>query len=173
MSIFGEPTPRQRLEWRLADQIRRLAVEEFDAVAVQIPIGDTGIDRPGLSDPLAGVRAVVLVRGAAVRAVRDYVREAREAGRSWDHIGEALGVDDDEDRTRAERAFDEVAGHVDSFGGRRMWWRCPACGAGVTDRGPYASSHPDDIEAGHAETCTRHAAGIAAWRARTGWEDEL
>lgn len=173
MSIFGEPTPRERLRWRLQDQIRRLAVEEFDGDEVAVPLGDSGLTRPGLGDPLAGVRAAVCTRDVARGFAHDCAREARAVGRSWDEVGEAMGVvADDDDRSRAELAYDEIAERVDSFGGRRLSWRCTACAAWVADIGPYSSSHPDDNETGHAPGCARHEAAIAAWQARTGWEDQ-
>lgn len=45
-----------------------------------------------------------------------------------------------------------------------MFWRCPACGRDIIDRGPY-NSHPVDNEHGHAENCSRMAAEVAEWQA--------
>ncbi|RZT87337.1 hypothetical protein EV383_4256 [Pseudonocardia sediminis] len=87
MSVFGEPTEEQARRERLAAQVRqmvrRLAVEGFDTEPVEVAIpGFDRITRPGLADPLAGVRAGVLVRGVAEREIRESTTDARGLGRS-------------------------------------------------------------------------------------------
>lgn len=168
MSIFGEPTERERLVWRVRDQIRALAVEGFGAAVVQVPIGETSLTRPTVDDPLAGVRTAQLVRRTAEAQVRDYAIEARAAGRSWAEVADAIGltgVDEPE-----VLAFEQVAGDRDRVGGGRVWWRCASCAQRISDTGPFCS-HPADTETGHTPGCARHAAEIAAWATRTGWED--
>jgi hypothetical protein len=49
-------------------------------------------------------------------------------------------------------------------------WRCPACGGLVSDRGPV--SGPRDDEPGHAGSCQRQAAAVAAWQASWAGPDE-
>jgi len=51
------------------------------------------------------------------------------------------------------------------------YWRCCSCSELVTDYGTGSSSHPDDQETGHGETCARHGAALSKWRNDTGWED--
>lgn len=179
MSVFGEQTEEQARRKQLAAQVRqvvrRLAVEGFGTEAVEVAIpGFDRITRPGLADPLAGVQAGVLVRAVAGREIREAATDARAAGRSWDEIADALGLTDDEDGppgTRAERAFEQVAGRSDAFRAADVRWTCAWCGQRVTDRGPF-ESHPHDREDGHAADCARQGAELAAWRVETGWEDE-
>ena len=171
MSLFGEPTKRERLAGRVRDQIRRLAVEGFGACEVAVPIGETSLTRPGVDDALAGIGAAHLVRRVAEAAVAEYAVEARAAGRSWAEIGAALGITgEDWLGAVAERAFDQIAG-TDRVGWSRssVHWTCPECGERITDTGPF-TSHPADIESGHGEGCLRYAADVAAWAEQAGWE---
>ncbi|MBC3190928.1 hypothetical protein H7X46_07615 [Pseudonocardia sp. C8] len=168
MSVFGEPSEQQRRVWRVRDLVRSLAVEWFAATEVREPVGDTAITRPVLADPLAGLRAAVLSRWVAAGQVRDYALDARGAGRSWAEVASVLGFDDHD--APGVVAFEHVAERGGRTGPRwdRVWWRCASCGQRVADTGPY-SSHPSEVETGHAETCARHAADVAAWAERTGW----
>ena len=43
-------------------------------------------------EPLAGARTARDLEWGARTVARDYIRQAREAGHSWDQIGRALGV---------------------------------------------------------------------------------
>jgi hypothetical protein len=43
-------------------------------------------------DPLTGARAARDIELGARHAARDYIRQAREAGHSWEQIGQALGI---------------------------------------------------------------------------------
>lgn len=185
-------TPGERDERQAAfvNRVRSLvwsgAVEVFDAVRHEDPIeGFRLLARSRLDDPLAGIRAALLVRAVGAAQLYQHATDARAAGRSWEEIGEALElpcVAAGASRPSGEAAFEWlIEGHEpeppDSSGVRLFRepaasWRCGKCGALVTDRGPF-ESHPDDNESGHAETCTRHAHEIAGWRVRTGWEDEL
>lgn len=171
MSLFGEPTKRERLVWWVRDQIRRLAVEGFGAREVAVPIGQTSLTRPGVDDAMAGLHAAHLVGRVAKAAIADYAVESRAAGRTWTEIGAALGIGgEDWPGAVAERAFDQIT--RDEFGDRwsrrSVRWTCASCGQRVTDTGPFPS-HPDDIESGHAEGCARHAAEVAAWAVHPGW----
>jgi hypothetical protein len=161
---------------RLAE---RLAIEHFDGQVVDEPIpGFHMLTRRRLVDPLAGVRATKALANAARALLVDQARAARAAGRSWDEIGEALGLSDGAaDEPRAEAAFTEI---VEGRRAQTYWptfrapstcWRCESCGEPVADHGPTGSSHPDDQESGHDESCERHAAALAAWRTRTGWDE--
>lgn len=171
MSLFGEPTVRERMAWQVRRQIHRLAVAAFGAVEVWVPIAGTSLTRPTVDDPSAGIRAAHLTRNAAEAAVVDYTREARVAGQSWDEIATALGVGEDEFLPPVgERAFDEVTGRVDSHTQTELRWTCGTCEQRVTDLGP-SGAHPDDNERGHTETCARRVTEIAAWREQTGRAD--
>jgi hypothetical protein len=43
-------------------------------------------------EPLVGARAARDVELGAWHAAREYIRQAREAGHSWDQIGQSLGL---------------------------------------------------------------------------------
>jgi hypothetical protein len=128
-------------------------------------------------EPLAGARAARDVELGARHAAREYIRQAREAGHSWDQIGHALGVSPDAAAgqaglTVAEAAYTYAARspHTDTAVryGRSFFWRCRSCDQAISDRGLIAG--PADDEPGHAEDCSRLAAAIAERDA--GWEAE-
>ena len=170
MGVFGEPTDAERRVWRVRDLIRSLAVEWFGTRETREPIGDTSVTRLVLADPLAGLRAAVQVRRVAAAQGPEYALDARGAGRSWAEIASVLGFEGlDEPEVLA---FEHVAERGGAAVPRResVSWRCTTCSARVTDTGPYGS-HPADVESGHTEVCARHRADIAAWSARTGWDD--
>jgi hypothetical protein len=126
-------------------------------------------------EPLAGARAARDIELGARRAAREYIRQAREAGHSWDQIGHALGMTPNADQTGltvAEAAYTYAAGSPETDTtiqyGRSFIWRCRSCNQAVSDRGLIAG--PADDEPGHAQHCPRLAAAIAEWD--TGWEAE-
>ena len=130
--------------------------------------------RPDL-EPLDGARAARDIELGARHAARTYIRAAREAGHSWDQIGQALGITPDTDRTGeslAEAAYTYAAGNPDTETavryGRSFLWRCPSCDQAIGDRGLI--SGPADNEPGHSGDCARLAAGVAEWDA--SWEAE-
>lgn len=145
---------RERAAWSLRSAIQVVAREVFGAQMVTRHV-------PGLStplqdvEPIAGVRAAVFARDVAAAAVRQYAKQARGAGHSWDDIAQGLGLDRvNGPRTRAQRAYLHLAA---------AHWRCTSCGALVTDRGPFKAA-PDANEKGHATGCARHAAEMATYR---------
>lgn len=172
-----ETSPRERAAWSLRTAIRRLAHELFGSALVEIPIeGMTLVSRPGLDDPLAGVRAAVLARDVAVAEMRAYAQEARAAGRSWDDVAEALGIEPaDDGESRAETAYlllveqRPLPSNNPSRYRPSARWACANCGQWITDRGPFGA-HPDDREEGHAPGCPRRAAELADYRFE--WDDE-
>lgn len=171
MSLFGDPTERERLAWRVREQILRLAVEGFDAPEIQVPIRETSLTRRAVDDALAGLGAARLMQRVAEAAIADYAVEARTAGRTWTEIGAALGLTgEDWPGAVDERAFDQVAHGGGGWSRSLVRWRCPGCGQRITDTGPF-TSHPADIESGHAAGCARYAADVAAWVQQAGWED--
>lgn len=171
MSLFAEPTARERLVWQLRAQIRCLAVEGFGAREIAVPIAETSLTRPSVDDALAGLGAARLVQRVAEAAIADYAVEARTAGWTWAEIGAALDITGgDWPGAVAERAFDRIAGGGgDGRSRSSVRWTCPSCGERITDSGPF-TSHPADIESGHADRCVRYAADVAAWAEQAGWE---
>jgi hypothetical protein len=128
-------------------------------------------------EPLTGARAARDIELGARHAARDYIRQAREAGHSWDQIGHALGVapNADADQTGlsvAEAAYTYATGnpYTDTAMryGRSFTWRCRSCDQAISDHGLIAG--PADAELGHTGNCPRMAAAIAEWNA--GWEAE-
>ena len=128
-------------------------------------------------EPLAGARAARDIELAARHAAREYIRQAREAGHSWNQIGHALGVSPDADadqagQTVADAAYTYAAGSPETDTaiqyGRSFIWRCRSCDQAISDRGLIAG--PADDEPGHAQHCPRQAAAIADWDA--DWEAE-
>jgi len=128
-------------------------------------------------EPLTGTRAARDIELGARRAAREYIRAAREAGHSWERIGQALGVAPNADAdqaglTVAEATYTYAAGnpHTDTAvrTGRSFGWRCRSCDQAISDRGLIAG--PADDELGHADRCPRLAAAVAEWNA--GWEAE-
>jgi sugar phosphate isomerase/epimerase len=128
-------------------------------------------------EPLTGARAARDIELGARHAARAYIRQAREAGRTWDQIGHALGLAPGADAdqaglTVAEAAYTYAAGspHTDTAirYGRSFVWRCLSCDRPISDRGLIAG--PADDELGHTGGCPRQAAAIAEWDA--GWEAE-
>lgn len=64
------------------------------------------LTRPRLDDPLAGDRAALLARDVAKGRLLRYAEEARGAGRSWDEVAEALGIEaTEDDEPRAVQAY--------------------------------------------------------------------
>ena len=172
VSAFGEVTPQERAAWELRNAIRRAAHEVYGAEVVEEPVeGYRVLTKPRLDDPLAGVRAAVLARDVAEGQMLEYAEQARDAGRSWDEVAGAVGIEAaEDDQPRAEQAY------LLLIEGRRLptaepssWWHrpaarwtCTSCGQRVTDHGPF-ESHPDDVEEGHADSCARRLASLTAY----------
>jgi hypothetical protein len=127
-------------------------------------------------EPLAGARAARDIELGARYAAREYIRQTREAGHSWDQIGQALSLAPDADvdqtgLTVAEAAYTYAAGRPDTeapWRPRSFLWTCRSCDKAISDHGLIAG--PADDEPGHTDDCPRLAAAIAEWNA--GWEAE-
>lgn len=133
----------------------------------QISIGDV--------EPLAGLRPAREIELGARHHVRNYIRDAREAGRSWSEIGAALdlvpgGEPDLAGETVAEAAYSYAAGRPDTETawryGRSLTWQRGSCDGLISDHGPFDG--PVNAERGHVGGCMRLAETAAAWDA--GWE---
>ena len=117
-------------------------------------------DRPDLdmtvtdAETVAGMKAADRLTRAARALSLGYVRQAREDGRTWHEIGDALGLADraEPDEPIAYAAFNHVTqGHREpSFS-----WTCSACHRTVIDYGP-AAGPPVDAETRHADDCAAH-----------------
>ena len=131
-------------------------------------------------DPMASIRALIMLRDKVNQELDQVVRKARGEGSTWEGIAVLLGFteQDEDDRPPAERAFYFVAPEI-QFQSSTTSWRCGGgngCGARVTDKGPF-DSYPENNEEGHrgfhdgpdGEKCPRHAAEIAAWEKRNNW----
>ena len=125
-------------------------------------------------EPFAGLRAAREVELGARHTARGYIRDAREAGHTWQQIGTALdltpgGEADLDGGTAAEAAYSYAAGSPGPEAawryGRSFSWTCGSCEGLISDRG--LCNGPADDERGHADGCARLAATIAAWDAES------
>ncbi len=163
--------------------IRRAAVDVYGATATETPIpGFQVLTDPGIDDPLAGMRAAQLARNVAEREIEQYADQARGAGRSWDDVAAVLGIDQGrlgESLSPGEAVYALLVHDEPLPSTRSPWdvrdrtarWRCASCNQMVNDRGPYGD-HPDDAESGHADSCKRHRADVAAWRKGAGLDGD-
>jgi hypothetical protein len=135
-------------------------------------------DRPGCIPPgmesITGVEAAYELERAArelqqaARAVTiTYVRQAREAGRSWHEIGDALdrlGFALANNETVADEAYDYAVRDIPRVDAERRFftWTCPACQQAITDKGPWPEL--PERELGHTPDCTRRTAELAEWQ---------
>jgi hypothetical protein len=124
-------------------------------------------------EPVAGLEAACELERAAHALVEDYIRSAREAGRSWYEIGQALDLHWAAVASKesiADEAYDYALRYQPGTGRRTFSWTCPACQNRVTDNGPW----PDlpGQEDGHAAGCARRTAQLDAWHRRTPGTDE-
>ena len=168
---------RQKSVWAAQSAARRAAIGIARDQGAQV------ISRPAYRgaqssvqdvEPLAGLRAAREVELGARHAARGYIRDAREAGHTWQQIGTALdlipggeaGIDGG---TAAEAAYSYAAGNPSpetAWGyGPSFAWTCGFCEGLISDRG--LCNGPADDERGHADGCARLAATIAAWDAES------
>ena len=121
-------------------------------------------------EPLAGLRAAREVELGARHTGRGYIRDAREAGHTWQQIGTGLDLTTGgEAGTAAEEAYSYATGNRNPETawayGPSFTWTCGSCDGLISDRG--LCNGPADDERGHANGCTRLAATIAAWDAES------
>ncbi|WP_433784616.1 hypothetical protein ACQPX6_00130 [Actinomycetospora sp. CA-101289] len=156
-----EVSRREQAAWRTRELVRRVAVSAFGTTEQQEPVeGFHGLSRPGLDDPLAGVRAGRLVADVAAGALRDWAMRARGVGHGWDAVGQALGLSAEYgESTRGAAAWEWLMEHRPppppaSTPPAAAVWTCTTCRGRVRDSGPFAF-HPDDRETGHHDDCAR------------------
>jgi hypothetical protein len=111
-----EPTDAQRtarddLVVRLHDLLLQLAVDGYGATRHEDPIEGFQVLTHTRIEPMsAGIQAALLIRDVGTRLVRDWAEKTCASGRSWDEVGEALGLlQEGQDFSRAERAYEYVA----------------------------------------------------------------
>jgi hypothetical protein len=127
------------------------------------------------AEPLAGIRAAAtvqcIVTGLAAQEVDSYIRRARSAGTGWLDIGKALGLEDPGHAGYdiAVAAFEQAAGPRSGMDPLNLYFTCGSCGKTIADHGPYGG-HPLDLEDGHADSCTRMAAAVAAYERQ--WDED-
>jgi hypothetical protein len=114
------------------------------------------------AEPAAGLRIARALEHAAVRVVRDYIRDARVAGLWWHEIGGALGLGPDAKeggQALGEAAFGYAAGESSLSWRASFGWTCPACGQSVTDRARTSR--------------TRRTTRAATWTGASAWPSAL
>lgn len=174
-----DPSPKETARWSIEGTIRKVAVDVYDSATVEVPIWPGARTTKTTVEPLAGIRAAIFVRDVARNRIHEYVKEARGAGRTWAEIAAVFDLDAEVTNHPGAAVFEYAAigeplprpERRYPFDPRNVHWRCASCGLLITDSGPY-NGNPVDDESGHAETCERHAAEIAAWRARWDAEEE-
>lgn len=109
------------------------------------------------SEPLTRLVAAFELEHAAHAAQRNFIRQARESGRSWYEIGQALDL-----LWQAVVSKDSVADEAYDYALRYdrvtatqapYTWTCHACQQVVTDHGPWPELPKQ--EEGHASDCAR------------------
>jgi len=118
-------------------------------------------------EPVAGLESARELERAAHTLIEHYIGLARETGRSWAEIGEALDLHwaaVASSESVADEAYDYALRYQPGTGRRTFSWRCPACQHRVNDNGPWPD--PPGREDGHAANCARRAVQLRAWRRR-------
>ena len=124
--------------------------------------GVNGVD----PEPIACLEAARELERAAHDMQHGYILRARQAGRSWYEIGEALDLDSAASADREPLAVEayDYALRFDPRPSSQVFtftWPCPACEQAITDHGPYVDLARR--EEGHGPACPRWAAAQAAW----------
>jgi hypothetical protein len=117
-------------------------------------------------EPIAEIEAAHAIEKAAHALIRDLIRRAREAGRSWYEIGNGLDLHWDAVVTKdsiADVAYDYALRLQAERGMRTHTWTCPACRELITDHSPFWGELSTQ-EKGHSEDCARWTAELAEWR---------
>jgi hypothetical protein len=139
----------------------------------------TALSWPGTNtvqpEPVAGLESARELARAAHVLVEHYIRLAREAGRSWFEIRQALDLHQAAAANMesiADEAYDYALRYQQGTGQHTFSWTCPACQQHIGDNGPWPD--PPEQEDGHTASCPRHTAQLRAWRRRiSGHRDPL
>jgi hypothetical protein len=118
------------------------------------------------SEPLTRLVAAFELEHAAHAAQRNFIRYARENGRSWYEIGQALDllwqavVSKD---SVADEAYDYALRYDRITAAKPSYtWTCQVCRQVITDHGPWPQLPKQ--EEGHASDCSRWNHQVEAWR---------
>jgi hypothetical protein len=120
-----------------------------------------------LPEPVACLESARELERAAHELIERYIRLARETGRSWYEIGEALDLHLGAVASKesiADEAYGYALRYQPATGRRKVTWTCPACQQQITDNGPWPD--PPEREDGHAAGCGRRTAQLDAWQPR-------
>jgi hypothetical protein len=117
-----------------------------------------------------GIAAAMRVRNYARGLIAEYAGKARGDGVPWRDLAPVLDLDLDEYDDAGICAFKAIAPRPSQpFDQVYTTWTCASCDQFITDYGPY-DGDPTEEEKGHADTCARYNAEVAAVRAR--WEND-
>lgn len=121
----------------------------------------------GEQEPVAGLEAADALERAARGLKAELIVTARQAGRTWQEIGQALGFNDGAlaiSTSVAQAAYNYAViwQSPDGCGTEPVEWKCLACEQRITDHGPVDGSLAR--EAGHAIRCHHWAGEMEAWR---------
>jgi len=118
--------------------------------------------------PLASLEAAAELEQAAHDLVGEHIRLARQAGRTWYEIADALhlhAVACANKESARDEAFSFALQYRSIADQRNIIWTCPACQKKITDHGPW--DELPEQEDGHTPDCSRRTAELAAWRSRS------
>jgi hypothetical protein len=118
-------------------------------------------------EPIAVLEAARELKRAAHALIIGHIQAAREAGRDWHEIGNALDLLSAAAANKistAEEAYDYALSGRVSVTQRTFTWPCPACHSTIIDHGPWPGA--PEREVGHEPDCPRSTAEIAAWEER-------
>ena len=156
---------REKIGRAVRDMVLRLSGDPLTRIELP-PSTQHTADLAG-AHPLATLEAAAELEQAAHDLVAEHIRLARQAGRTWYQIADALhlcALACANGESAADEAFDfalkyrSIADHHD------ITWTCPACQQPITDHGPW--DELPEQEEGHTADCPRRTAELAAWQAR-------
>lgn len=167
--------------WEQPGHLASTGLDELMLKVVQAAAGRDALTRrpstPGSSltwttptDFADGVLVARRLRAEATKLMDTFVRKARGEGVDWAALAPALGVVESEYAALDELAYQAYQDLHGEHSSRHVSWTCGACLQHVTDKGPY-NRHPDDVEQGHADTCTRYLAALRAFQDERDAED--
>jgi hypothetical protein len=154
------------------------AVKKMLETAGPAAIADRGGDLR-LVTAIAVLRILRAVELAAHVEAKQFTRDARQLGLTWQRIGDALGLAPEaagQGVTAADVAWGYATGSASvdlwSAGLSSFTWTCPGCQQVIEDRGPGGGASPEYTEPGHTPTCPRLAAAEVTWEADRSAEGE-
>jgi hypothetical protein len=168
--------------YQLSTQLKALAQDKVSQAVQEMvtefggrttsPVRTSLLAWPGINtvepEPIAVLEAARELERAACALTIGHIRAAREAGRNWHEIGDALDLLPAAAANKistAEEAYDYAFRDRVSVTQRTFTWTCPACHSTTIEHGPW----PDvpGREEGHEPDCPRRTAEIAAWEERS------